>query len=96
MQETGLRGVPATPTTLNSEIPAAAKPSRLAPYIPDSANLRELTPIPLVVGTLLGIFFVPLFFVVVERLFIQREGSSSHAVPVVPDTGSATGGLSLD
>ena len=27
------------------------------PYIPDSANLRELTPFPLIVGTLLGIVF---------------------------------------
>ncbi|MEP6848919.1 MAG: oligopeptide transporter, OPT family, partial [Acidobacteriota bacterium] len=27
------------------------------PYIPDSANLRELTPLPLIVGTLLGIVF---------------------------------------
>jgi multidrug efflux pump len=33
----------------------------------------------MVVGTLLGIFFVPLFFVVVERLFIQRK--SPHALP---------------
>ncbi len=49
----------------------------------------------MIVGTLLGIFFVPLFFVVVERLFIQRKGSSSHAVPV-PNAGPATGGLPLD
>ena len=27
------------------------------PYIPDSATLRELTPLPLIVGTLLGIVF---------------------------------------
>jgi putative OPT family oligopeptide transporter len=27
------------------------------PYIPDSASLRELTPLPLIVGTLLGIIF---------------------------------------
>src|ERR1044072_1257529 len=27
------------------------------PYIPDSAHLRELTPFPLIVGTLLGIIF---------------------------------------
>ncbi len=27
------------------------------PYIPDSARLRELTPLPLIVGTLLGIIF---------------------------------------
>jgi putative OPT family oligopeptide transporter len=27
------------------------------PYIPDSANIRELTPFPLIVGTLLGIIF---------------------------------------
>ncbi len=27
------------------------------PYIPDTANLRELTPLPLIVGTLLGIIF---------------------------------------
>ena len=49
----------------------------------------------MIVGTLLGIFFVPLFFVVVERLFVQRKGSSSHAVPVA-NAGPATGGLPLD
>ena len=27
------------------------------PFIPDGASLRELTPLPLVVGTLLGIVF---------------------------------------
>jgi uncharacterized oligopeptide transporter (OPT) family protein len=27
------------------------------PYIPDAATLRELTPFPLIVGTLLGIIF---------------------------------------
>ena len=27
------------------------------PYIPDAAKLRELTPLPLIVGTLLGIIF---------------------------------------
>src|SRR6185436_13373254 len=27
------------------------------PYIPDSSTLRELTPLPLIVGTLLGIIF---------------------------------------
>ncbi|MGB8510910.1 MAG: oligopeptide transporter, OPT family [Pyrinomonadaceae bacterium] len=27
------------------------------PYLPDSANLRELTPLPLIMGTLLGIVF---------------------------------------
>src|ERR1044071_7004199 len=27
------------------------------PYIPDTANLRELTPFPLIIGTLLGIIF---------------------------------------
>ena len=45
----------------------------------------------MIVGTLLGIFFIPLFFVVVERLFVQKrqpprdsgqspaDGSDSHA-----------------
>jgi len=34
----------------------------------------------MLVGTLLGIFFIPLFFVVVERLFVQRHapGGISH------------------
>src|SRR5687767_10180901 len=27
------------------------------PYIPDASKLRELTPVPLIVGTLLGIIF---------------------------------------
>src|SRR5215468_3214486 len=38
-----------------SEVPA--RKHRPEPYIPDSANLRELTPLPLIVGTLLGIIF---------------------------------------
>jgi multidrug efflux pump len=29
----------------------------------------------MVAGTLLGIFFIPLFFVVVERLLVQRHAS---------------------
>jgi antibiotic biosynthesis monooxygenase (ABM) superfamily enzyme len=35
----------------------------------------------MVVGTLLGIFFIPLFFVVVERWLVQRHarGSDAHA-----------------
>src|SRR4026209_255144 len=37
------------------EEPVAAP--RFEPYIPASANIRELTPIPLVVGTLLGAIF---------------------------------------
>ena len=44
----------------------------------------------MIVGTLLGLYFVPLFFVVVERLFIQRK--APHAPPLgdtqtVPGTG---------
>jgi multidrug efflux pump len=35
----------------------------------------------MLVGTLLGIFFIPLFFVVVERLFVQRKGVQQHASP---------------
>ena len=27
------------------------------PYIPDASTLRELTPLPLIVGTILGIIF---------------------------------------
>ena len=30
---------------------------KFRPYIPDATNLRELTPVPLIVGTLLGIIF---------------------------------------
>src|SRR6188474_1066108 len=37
------------------EEPVAAP--RFEPYIPASANIRELTPLPLVVGTLLGAIF---------------------------------------
>src|SRR5437868_2339879 len=38
-----------------SEVPA--RRHRPEPYIPDSANLRELTPLPVIVGTILGIVF---------------------------------------
>ena len=42
-------------------------------------------------GTALGIFFIPLFFVVVERLLIQRK-PSIHPAPPLADTASASGG----
>ena len=35
----------------------------------------------MVAGTFLGIFFIPLFFVVVERLFVRREPTPRAAVP---------------
>jgi multidrug efflux pump len=37
----------------------------------------------MVVGTVLGLFFIPLFFVVVERLFVKRKPAAS-ATPVEP------------
>src|SRR6267378_8418542 len=40
-----------------NEVPARGTPHRPQPYIPDSANLRELTLVPVIVGTLLGIVF---------------------------------------
>src|SRR5258705_7626146 len=42
---------------MSSEVPATGRPNRPQPYIPDSANLRELTALPVVVGTLLVIVF---------------------------------------
>ncbi|MDQ8203391.1 efflux RND transporter permease subunit [Pelagicoccus sp. SDUM812003] len=33
----------------------------------------------MIVGTALGIFFVPLFFFLIERLFIRKKGHQSHA-----------------
>ncbi len=33
----------------------------------------------MLVGTFLGLFFVPLFFFVIERLFIRKKGHQSHA-----------------
>ncbi|MFC3655302.1 efflux RND transporter permease subunit [Xanthomonas hyacinthi] len=38
----------------------------------------------MVVGTLLGLFFIPLFFVVVERLFVQRKASGQDPLIVAP------------
>ncbi|MGB6054585.1 MAG: efflux RND transporter permease subunit, partial [Burkholderiaceae bacterium] len=35
----------------------------------------------MIVGTLLGIFFIPLFFVVIERLFVRRHPSAPAAAP---------------
>src|SRR5882757_7727887 len=40
-----------------NEVPVRGTPHRPQPYIPDSANLRELTLVPVIVGTLLGIVF---------------------------------------
>jgi putative OPT family oligopeptide transporter len=42
---------------MSSEVPATERPQRPQPYIPDSANLAELTPLPVIVGTLLGMVF---------------------------------------
>jgi len=36
----------------------------------------------MIVGTLLGLFFIPLFFVVVERLFVRRKPSVAAAAPL--------------
>jgi multidrug efflux pump len=44
----------------------------------------------MIVGTLLGLFFIPLFFVVVERLFVQRK-APVHAAPPLADAGTASG-----
>jgi putative OPT family oligopeptide transporter len=58
MQETSAHAsARPAPTTLNSEIPVGERSKRPQPYIPDSAQLRELTVVPLIVGTVLGIVF---------------------------------------
>lgn len=44
-------------TKIIEEKPANPYLAAFNPYIPASANLRELTPVPLLVGTLLGILF---------------------------------------
>ena len=44
----------------------------------------------MIVGTLLGIFFIPLFFVVVERLFVQRK-AAARPVPSLADAESRIG-----
>ncbi len=44
----------------------------------------------MVVGTLLGVFFIPLFFVVVERMFVQRKKKPADtAVAALPAAGAA-------
>jgi multidrug efflux pump len=45
----------------------------------------------MIVGTFLGLFFIPLFFVVVERVFLGRKPSIAHA-PLPADAGPAPGG----
>ena len=42
---------------MSSSEASAARSNRPQPYIPDSANLRELTAVPVIVGTLLGMVF---------------------------------------
>src|SRR2546423_10419578 len=51
------RSRPPEPIVPDSGVSAAARPHRPKPYIPDSANLRELTVVPVIVGTVLGIVF---------------------------------------
>ena len=38
----------------------------------------------MIVGTLLGLLFVPLFFVLVERLFVKRRPPVSPPLPSLP------------
>jgi multidrug efflux pump len=40
----------------------------------------------MIVGTLLGIFFIPLFFVVVERLFVRKKPREPAALPAAGGT----------
>jgi multidrug efflux pump len=35
----------------------------------------------MIAGTLLGIFFIPLFFVVVERLLVQKRHGATDSTP---------------
>ncbi len=44
----------------------------------------------MIVGTLLGIFFIPLFFVVIERLFVRRHPSAPAAAPHGAAAGDST------
>jgi hypothetical protein len=37
----------------------------------------------MIVGTFLGVVFIPLFFVVVQRLFVSGKPAQTSAVPVV-------------
>jgi multidrug efflux pump len=41
----------------------------------------------MVAGTFLGIFFIPLFFVVVERLFVRREKAPAASAPISTSQG---------
>ena len=47
----------------------------------------------MILGTLLGLFFIPLFFVVVERLFVQRKKHPIDAsTAALPAAGATAGG----
>jgi multidrug efflux pump len=41
----------------------------------------------MIVGTLLGIFFIPLFFVVVERLLVQKRHAADRSTGAVANDG---------
>ena len=64
------------------------------PYIPDAAKLRELTPLPLIVGTVLGIIFrgVVALSCVKGRSdgfgLDTRRGDRDHPFPLTFKTGS--------
>ena len=46
----------------------------------------------MIVGALLGLLFIPLFFVVVEKIFVRRKHTSDPATTAaLPDAGTATG-----
>jgi uncharacterized oligopeptide transporter (OPT) family protein len=38
-------------------LPAGSEPAAFTPYVAEAAGLRELTPLPLVLGTILGVIF---------------------------------------
>src|SRR5262249_25689340 len=73
----GMNGIPATKENLDRVTPVR-EPEHLTAFrsfIPASVRLRELTPLPLIVGTLLGIVFgaSSLYLVLKVRLTVSAS-----------------------
>ena len=79
----------ASPLTPAGAASTAAEPhEQVEPYVPASASLPELTPLPLLLGTLLGMVFGASSLYLVLKVGLTVSASIPVAVTTAPGTGT--------